>query len=172
MLHLVIKVLPVESILVIAGSVLLLVGAMGLKNAARHGAMTAFAALGLGLAVELAGGIGPLLDISWLTRALASMAPAADSSIQADQLLHYVRVAVLLVGPILILLAWPTRADGRGNAALDVGGDGAEFFGLALLSLAGVMLCAAANDIVLLFLSLEMVSIPTYVMVAMSRRAA
>ena len=47
-----------------------------------------------------------------------------------------------------------------------------EFFAFFLLSLAGVMLVAQADDLVWLFLALELVSLPTYVMVAISRPQA
>jgi NADH-quinone oxidoreductase subunit N len=46
---------------------------------------------------------------------------------------------------------------------------GGEFHALLLLSITGVMLICEANDIIWLFLALELVSLPTYVMVAMSR---
>jgi NADH:ubiquinone oxidoreductase subunit 2 (subunit N) len=38
-----------------------------------------------------------------------------------------------------------------------------------LLSIAGVLLVAGANDIMLLFLGFELASIPTYIMVSLSR---
>src|SRR2546421_11782505 len=38
-----------------------------------------------------------------------------------------------------------------------------------LLSIAGVFLVAGANDIILLFLGIELASIPTYIMVSISR---
>ncbi len=44
-----------------------------------------------------------------------------------------------------------------------------EFFAFFLLSMVGVMLCAGASDLVWLFLSLELTSLPTYVLVATSR---
>lgn len=44
-----------------------------------------------------------------------------------------------------------------------------EFYGLMLLSLVGVMVTAAADDLIWLFLALELVSLPTYVMVATAR---
>jgi NADH-quinone oxidoreductase subunit N len=44
-----------------------------------------------------------------------------------------------------------------------------EYFSFFLLSLMGVMLCCNANDLIWLFLVLELTSLPTYVMVAMSR---
>src|ERR1051326_7942712 len=41
-----------------------------------------------------------------------------------------------------------------------------------LLSLSGVFLVAGANDIILLFLGIELASIPTYIMVSISRPLA
>lgn len=45
-----------------------------------------------------------------------------------------------------------------------------EFYAFLLLSVMGVMLCASADDLIWLFLALELTSLPTYVMVAMSSR--
>src|SRR6185437_2236815 len=56
-----------------------------------------------------------------------------------------------------------------GNAALDVGHEVGEFFALMLLAITGIFLVASANDIILLFLGIELASIPTYIMVAISR---
>src|SRR5207253_9367430 len=49
---------------------------------------------------------------------------------------------------------------------------GAECFGLMLLSIFGIFLVAGANDLVLLFLGIELASIPTYIMVSISRPIA
>jgi len=43
-----------------------------------------------------------------------------------------------------------------------------EFYAFFLFSIAGLMLCASADDLIWLFLALELVSLPTYVMVTMS----
>ena len=45
-----------------------------------------------------------------------------------------------------------------------------EFFAFFLLSLTGAMLVCNANDLIWMFLALELASLPTYVMVALSRR--
>ena len=45
-------------------------------------------------------------------------------------------------------------------------------FGSLLLVIAGAMLAAVANDLVLLFVSLELVSIPTYILLYLGRRDA
>src|SRR5688500_13397120 len=82
---------------------------------------------------------------------------------------HYIKMLTAGVGVLFVLLAWPTNRDATGNSALDYGPDAGEFFALMLLSIAGVFLVAGANDIILLFLGIELASIPTYIMVSMSR---
>lgn len=44
----------------------------------------------------------------------------------------------------------------------------AEFYAFYLFSLTGLMLCASADNLIWLFLALELTSLPTYIMVAMS----
>src|SRR5205807_6800402 len=66
-------------------------------------------------------------------------------------------------------LAWPSDAQATGNSALQFGTEAAEFFALMLLSIAGIFLVAGANDLILLFLGIELASIPTYIMVSISR---
>ena len=45
-----------------------------------------------------------------------------------------------------------------------------EFFGALLMMNAGAMIVAAANEMVFLFVGLELVSIPTYLILYLSRR--
>lgn len=45
-----------------------------------------------------------------------------------------------------------------------------EYIGSLMLLVAGVMLAAASNDLVMLFLGLELISIPTYVLLFLGRR--
>jgi NADH-quinone oxidoreductase subunit N len=82
---------------------------------------------------------------------------------------QYIKILTAGVGILLVLLAWPTNAAATGNSALDYGHDAGEFFALMLMSIAGVFLVASANDIILLFLGIELASIPTYILVAISR---
>jgi len=82
---------------------------------------------------------------------------------------QYVRLIVTGVGALLVLLAWPTNADATGSDSMNFGQDAGEFFGLMLLSLTGVLLVASTNDIILLFLGIELASLPTYIMVSISR---
>src|SRR3954452_12933364 len=81
----------------------------------------------------------------------------------------YIKGLVAGVGVLLVLLAWPTNRDATGSASLDFGREAGEFYALMLLSLSGVFLVSAANDISLLFLGVELASIPTYIMVSISR---
>ena len=89
---------------------------------------------------------------------------APDSSVVVDGIAHFIRALTPMVAILLVLLAWPTNREQTGNSALNYGNDAGEFFALFLLSIAGLMLVCVANDLILLFLALELVSIPTYIM--------
>src|SRR5258706_5284481 len=82
---------------------------------------------------------------------------------------QYIKLRAAGIGILLVLLAWPTNAEATGSSALNVGQETGEFFGLMLLSICGILLVAGANDIILLFLGIELASIPTYIMVSISR---
>lgn len=77
-----------------------------------------------------------------------------------DPLSWYGRLVFLLTGGILLAMA----CDQVDNARA------AEFFGALLLIFAGAMIVAAANEIVLMFVGLELVSIPTYLLLYLPRR--
>ena len=72
----------------------------------------------------------------------------------------YGRLVLLLTGLILLALAHDQVDDARA----------AEFFGALLMINAGAMLVAAANELVFLFVGLELVSIPTYLLLYLPRR--
>lgn len=65
-----------------------------------------------------------------------------------------------VVGGILLTL----MASGTMNRRLP-----SEFLGSVMVAVVGVMLAARANDLVMLFLALEMVSIPTYILLFIGR---
>lgn len=77
-----------------------------------------------------------------------------------DPMSWYARLVFLLTGLILLALAHDQVDDGRA----------AEFFGAILMIFAGAMLVSAANEIVFLFIGLELVSIPTYLILYLPRR--
>ena len=90
-------------------------------------------------------------------------------SLEISELSRYIKLATAAIGILLTLLAWPTTSDGSAGRAVYFGTECGEFFGLLLLSVVGLFLVAGANDIMLLFLAIELSSIPTYIMVSISR---
>lgn len=98
---------------------------------------------------------------AWLLTGAAEAAPAG-LPVEADGLARYARWLALGVGLLLVLLGWrPLSAPGT-----------AEYLGSLLLVIAGLMLVADAHDLVLLFVGLELISIPTYVLLYLGRRDA
>jgi NADH-quinone oxidoreductase subunit N len=83
-----------------------------------------------------------------------------SSVVLGDVLAGYVRCVFLLTGLVLFALAHDQVDDDRAG----------EFFGALLLIVAGSMLVAAANELVLLFVGLELVSLPTYLLLYLPRR--
>jgi NADH-quinone oxidoreductase subunit N len=89
---------------------------------------------------------------------------------------RYVKIMVCGMGIALTLLT-VGMIDRRLETAVDAGrvkfdplrANRGEFHAFLLLSLAGAMLICNANDLIWLFLALELTSLPTYIMVAMSR---
>ncbi len=77
-----------------------------------------------------------------------------------DAMSFWSRLVLLLTGFIVIGLAHDEPSDDRAG----------EFFGALVMVNAGAMLVAAANDVVFLFVGLELVSIPTYLLLYLSRR--
>lgn len=92
----------------------------------------------------------------------------------------FVKIIVSVMGLILLLAnaTVPTeqpleQAIERGKAPFSPADVmRGEFLAFFLLSLTGVMLCAGADDLIWLFLALELTSLPTYVMVVCSRQKA
>lgn len=81
------------------------------------------------------------------------------SPVLLDRLSLLVRAVALVGGAILVLLSWDAAP--REQTA--------EYHGCMLLLVAGMGLTAAANDLITLFLALELVSIPTYLMLYLPR---
>jgi len=158
-----INVLWPELVLVIAACILFLIGAVPRLSARRLAPVIATAVL-VGLFFSL-----------WYHGAGADGQGTQATSTDSQKTLivggfaYYIKMITAGLGILFALLAWPTNHQATGNSALDFANDGGEFFGLMLLSLAGVFLVAGANDIMLLFLGIELASIPTYIMVSISR---
>ncbi len=75
-------------------------------------------------------------------------------------LTFYVRWLTLTVGLLLILLNWRQAEPSEQG----------EYLSLILFAMLGILLTASASDVVVLFFAIELVSVPTYILVALSRR--
>jgi len=78
-----------------------------------------------------------------------------------DSVAEFVRVSGLIVGILLVLAAWHQPAPGESG----------EFFAMVMFALAGLLLVGLSSDLVVLFMAIELVSIPTYAMVTLGRRS-
>jgi NADH-quinone oxidoreductase subunit N len=101
------------------------------------------------------------LFVAWMVWHDGSPAETSRGSLfHIDGLVWYTRGLSLTAGFLLVLVMW-NQVDDRYAA---------EVHACLLTLLAGTSLVAAANDLVSIFLSLEMVSIPTYVILYLPRR--
>lgn len=94
--------------------------------------------------------------LAWLR---APLAPDSLGPFQPDAFSWYVRGVTILTGVLLTLVIWDQTEDGHA----------AETFACLLAILAGANFVALANDLVGVFLGLEMVSIPTYILLYLGR---
>lgn len=121
---------------------------------------------GLGLAVAGA--------VAAMTTPHGAVASSAGQTLLPN-LAVYGKVIVAVVGVLLLLLMGGTT-DRREEELVASGKVGfnplrtnrAEFYAFFLFSLTGLMLCAGADDLIWLFLALELTSLPTYIMVTIS----
>ncbi len=80
--------------------------------------------------------------------------------VSADALSAGGRWFALAIGAVMVLMAWRPLAHGGTP----------EYLGSLLLVVAGLMLVASAANLVLLFVGLELISIPTYILLTLGRR--
>lgn len=92
----------------------------------------------------------------------ATEVPHSTGPFVADGLTLFIRGLTIVTGAILVLLHWNQADDSRS----------AESYACLLAILAGVNLVAASNDLVGLFVALELISIPTYLFLILPRRDA
>ena len=112
----------------------------------------------------------------WATAALISIAAAAlalvfaprpdfavliptVSPVWPDRLAFLTRILALVGGAALVLLSWDEVPDTQA----------ADLHGCLLLITAGTSLVGSANELITLFLALELISIPTYVLLYLPR---
>lgn len=115
----------------------------------------------IALAALVAAGVAALFTPDAGDRPLAELVPLG-------------KVLVAVVGGLLVLLTVGTvdrefeeQVD-RGARFDPINSNRAEFYAFLLFSLTGLMLVFTADDLIWLFLALELTSLPTYVMVSIS----
>jgi NADH-quinone oxidoreductase subunit N len=139
-------------ILLIAAAVLFVLGASPLAGARKLSPIIALVAL-----------------VAGAFAAMVSDPGATGTSIAFDSLGKYVSEVATLSAILFVLLAWPSAQDGSSNRSISFGTETGEYFALLLVAVAGICVTASSRSLGTLFLGFEMASIPTYIMVTMSR---
>jgi len=166
------QILLPEIILTIAACVLFLLGLARGNLGGRTAALLACAAL-----VASLGAANWQQEQLGLVSGQGGVIADAHNQFRLSQFSSYVRMIALAIGVLLLLLQSPNNKNGTGNDSLDysssrTGSDAGEFMGLSLLALLGLILVASSNDLISLFLGIELASIPTYILVASGRPLA
>jgi NADH-quinone oxidoreductase subunit N len=99
------------------------------------------------------------LGTAWLIWFNGDLGSPASGPFRSDALVWYARGLSLTLGAVLVLLMWNQVDDAHA----------AEGHACLLSIIAGTNLVASANDLIGLFLALELVSIPTYVLLYLLR---
>lgn len=105
--------------------------------------------------------LAALLVAWWLLPGSATSALSYSGLFKADPLSWLIRYVSVGTGLLLLLVVW-----GRLDEQFE-----AEYLAALLLIVAGLGLTAAANDLIALFLALELISIPTYVLLYLPEQA-
>jgi NADH-quinone oxidoreductase subunit N len=143
----------------------------------RHPAQLIVSLVGLGLAFWAV--VARVGDVT------ADTAVTAAGAVSVDKPALFLQGTIILLGAVALLL-FGERALERGGAfvpqaAITVGSEAdqrqaareegaTEVFPLALFSLAGMLLFVAANDLLTMFIALEVFSLPLYLLCALARR--
>src|SRR5215471_11648326 len=140
------------------------------RNLATRKLSAVIAGIGVGVAGLLATG---LLDSTLGTRSVP--VKHQEGQLLLPAMLPYAKTLIAGIGLLLLMLLAGTvdrveeAAIAAGKRAFDpLRSNRAEFYAFYLFSLTGLMLCAEADDLIWLFLALELTSLPTYIMVTIS----
>jgi NADH-quinone oxidoreductase subunit N len=109
-------------------------------------------------------GVWPWLGLAGLVGGGVALAlqgdlPATSGPLVLDGMAFYTRWLALAAGGVLMLLTW-RGVEGRTRP---------EYVGSLLLALVGLMFVGLSGNLVLLFLGLELISIPTYILLYIGR---
>ena len=141
-----------ETILEAVSLLVLIVDLAWLRKATQATRMAAACALGVA---------GSLLAILWLIAHPATMSFGADALV-ATPLVAAAQVGILVLTALVLLLS--VKAEFSRNPG--------EFVAIVLLATTGMMLIAAARDLLIIFVALELLSLSLYVLAAFAKRSA
>jgi NADH-quinone oxidoreductase subunit N len=117
---------------------------------------------GVALAALLAAGLALILEpLPHFTSASTADAVRYASPVVLDRLALLLRAVSIAGGIILVLFCWDAMPEKRA----------ADFHACLLLMVAGMGLSGAANELVTLFLALELTSIPTYLILYIGKQS-
>jgi NADH-quinone oxidoreductase subunit N len=145
-----------ELALATAGVVLLMVVAFAPN--ARRGVLATLTLLGLAVA-------GALTGWNWDLHTVAF-----DGAVALDGITRYARVVLLAVGVLTTLMAVSDGARAPAGEAPE-GQAPPEFYPLMLFALTGMVLLAAASNLLVVFIALEILSLALYIMAGSTRRS-
>ncbi len=155
-----------EAALFVATCIVMVLGLSPKLSVRKLSAFVAFAGI-------LAAGL-----LALLTTPASTQVTAAAGQTLLPNLAMYAKVVICVVAlPLVLLLAG--TVDREEELAIQAGrikfnplrSNRAEFYSFVLFSLTGLLLCASADDLIWLFLALELTSLPTYIMVTISGSA-
>jgi NADH-quinone oxidoreductase subunit N len=107
------------------------------------------------------GGVGVAFLLFW-NRVPSLVIVPTVSPLWPDELADLVRMTAYGGGALLLLLFWNEVSDEQA----------ADFHACVLILIAGLSLLGAANDLITIFLALELISIPTYILLYLPRSGA
>ncbi len=156
------RILP-ELVILIAAGIALILGLS--RNDKVRRTTQVVAAAGLLVALYFALGIATSHNtIAWYYSFFPDLTACAEG---VSPVGLYVGVLACAIGFLSILAAWDMPSQSE-PAATDRNFRG-EFYAMMLFSIAGVSMIGKVNDLILLFIVLELVSIPTYILVTTGR---
>ena len=107
-------------------------------------------------------GAAALMAVCWnftYSSTAAARAAVFAGPLTNDAFAYLIKGIALATGAVLVLLSWNEVQDKQA----------ADYYACLLIIIAGVCLTAAANDLITLFIALELISIPTYVILYLPR---
>jgi NADH-quinone oxidoreductase subunit N len=141
--------------LALAGAAVVLLMVVAFRPGARRGLLAGLTLAGLAVAAALTAWNWDLQRVAF------------DGAVSLDGITRYSRVVLLAVGALATLMA--AQDSGRGDPGEEAP---PEVFPLLLFALTGMVLLAAASDLLVVFIALELLSLSLYVMAGATRRTA